>query len=46
MVKNLPAVREIQFQSLGGEDSPGEWNDYHSSILICRIPWKEEPGSV
>ena len=27
-VKNLPAMWEAQFQSLGGEDSPGEGNGY------------------
>ena len=27
MVKNLPAMKETQIQSLGGEDSPGEGND-------------------
>ena len=26
MVKNLPAMRETQVQSLGQEDSPGEGN--------------------
>ena len=26
MVKNLPAVPETLVQSLGREDSPGEWN--------------------
>ena len=24
----------------------GEGSGYHSSILACRIPWKEEPGGL
>ena len=28
LVKNLPAMREIWFQSLGWEDNPGEVNGY------------------
>ena len=28
MVKSLPAMQEIQVQSLGQEDSPGEGNGY------------------
>ena len=30
---------------LGLGRSPGEGNDYHSSILARRIPWLEEPVS-
>ena len=41
MVKNLPAMRETQFPSLG---SPEEGRATHSSILAWRIPWTEEPG--
>ena len=26
--------------------SPGEGNGYHSSILVWRIPWTEEPGGL
>ena len=26
--------------------SHGEGNDYHSSILVWRIPWREEPGGL
>ena len=42
MVKNLPAMRETRVQSLGWEDSPGEGNGNHSSILAWRIRWTEE----
>ena len=44
MVKNLPAVREIQARSLGWEDPLEEGIATHSSILAWRIPWTEEPG--
>ena len=26
--------------------SPGEGNGYHSSILVWRIPWTEDPGGL
>ena len=42
MVKNPPAMQEIQVQSLCGEDSPGEGNGIHSSIFAWRSPWTEE----
>ena len=42
-VKNLPAMQETQFQSLGRED-PLEEMAVHSSILAWRIPWTEESG--
>ena len=29
-----------------GEDSPGEGNATHSSVLTWRIPWTEEPGGL
>ena len=31
---------------LGSESSPGERNDYHSSILAWRIPWIEKLGEL
>ena len=43
MVKNLPAMRESQVRSLGGEDPLGNGMATHSRILIWRIPWTEEP---
>ena len=44
MVENLPAVQEMQVQSLGWEDSPEEGMATHSSALAWRIARREEPG--
>ena len=38
LVKNLPAMRETWFQSLGWEDSMEKGKATHSSILAWRIP--------
>ena len=38
-VKNLPAMQEMQVQSLGWEDPLGKGKGTHSSILAWRIPW-------
>ena len=46
MVKNLPAMWEIWFQSLGWEDPLEEGMATHSSILAWRIPWTEEPDGL
>ena len=46
MVKNLPALRETQVQSLGQEDPLEEKMATHSSILAWRIPWIEGPGGL
>ena len=46
MVKNLPAVRETQVQSLGWEDPLEKGMAVHSSILAWRIPWTEDPGRL
>ena len=46
MVKNPPAMRETWVQSLGWEDPLEESMANYSSILACRIPWTEEPGSL
>ena len=40
-MKNVPAIKETQVQSLGGEDPLQEGMATHSSILACRIPWTE-----
>ena len=40
--KNLPAMQEIQVQSLGWEDHLEKEMAIHSSILAWRIPWTEE----
>ena len=46
MVKNLPALRETQVQSLGQEDPLEEKMATHSSILAWRSPWTEGPGGL
>ena len=38
MIKNLPAVKETQVQSLGWEDPLEKGMATHSSILAWRIP--------
>ena len=44
LVKNLPAMQEMQGLSLGQEDPLEEEMATHSSILAWRIPWREELG--
>ena len=46
MIKRLPAMRETQVQSPGGEDPMEEEMATHSSILAWKIPWTEEPGRL
>ena len=46
MVKNLPAMQEMQGQSLGGEYPLEEAMASHPSILAWEIPWSEEPGGL
>ena len=46
MVKNLPAMWESWVQSLVWEDPLVKGMITHSSILIWRIPWIEEPGGT
>ena len=46
MVKNLPAVQEIQVLSLGGEDPLVKGMATHSSILTWRIPWTERDSQA
>ena len=46
MVKNPPAMQEIQVWSLGQEDPLEEGMATLSSILALRIPWTEEPGRL
>ena len=45
-VKSLPAMQETQVQSLDQEDPLEEEMATHSSILVWRIPWTEEPGGL
>ena len=44
MVKHLPTMQETLVQSLGQEDPLEKEMATHSSILVWRIPWTEEPG--
>ena len=46
MVKNLPAIQEIQVQSLAGEDPLEKEMATHSSILAWKIPRTEEPSGL
>ena len=46
MVKNLPAMREIQVQSLGQEVPLEKELATNSSIFAWRIPQTEEPGGL
>ena len=45
-IKNLPAMQETWVWSLGGEDPLEKEMATHSSILVWRIPWTEEPGGL
>ena len=45
VVKNLP-VQETWVRSLGQEDALEKEMATHSSILVWRIPWTEEPGGL
>ena len=42
VVRNLPAMQETWFQSLGWEDPLEKEVATHSSILAWEIPWTEE----
>ena len=46
MVRNLPAMQEIQVQSLGWEDPLEKGMATCSSILAWEIPRTEEPGGL
>ena len=46
MVKNSPAVQEMQVRSLGQEDPLEKEMATHSSILTWKIPWTEEPSRL
>ena len=45
-VKKLPAMQEMQVQSLCREDTLEKSMATHSSILAWRILWTEEPGGL
>ena len=42
VVKNQPAMQEMQVRSLGPEDPLEKEMTPHSSILAWKIPWIEE----
>ena len=44
MIKNVPAMQETRFQSLGQEDPLEKGMAIHSSSLAWEIPLTEEPG--
>ena len=46
MIKNLPAIQETWVRSLGWEDPLEKGMTSHSSILVWRIPWTEEPVAL
>ena len=46
LVKNPPALQETWVWSLGWEDPLQEGMASHSSILVWRTPWTEEPGGL
>ena len=46
MVKNLPAIQEVQVQYLGREDPLDKEMVSNSIILAWRIPWTEESGML
>ena len=46
LVKNPPAMHEMQDRPLGREDPLEKDTATHSSILAWEIPWTEEPGGL
>ena len=46
MVKRLPTTRETWVRSLGGEDPLEKATATHSSTLVWKIQWTEEPGRL
>ena len=45
-VKHLPTMQETWVQSLGQEDPLEKEMATHSSTLVWKIPWMEEPGRL
>ena len=48
-IKNTPAIQEMQemwVRSLGWEDPLKKGMATHSSILVGKSPWTEEPGRL
>ena len=46
VVKNLPAIQEMQMWSLGQEDPLEKEMTTHFSIPAWRFPWTGEPGRL
>ena len=46
MVKRLPIIQETWVRSLGQEDPLEKEMETHSSTLVWKIPWMEEPGRL
>ena len=46
MVKNHPAMQEMQVQSLNQEDPLEKEMATHFSILAWEIPWTEQPSGL
>ena len=44
--KESACNEEIRVRSLGSEDPRGKGMATHSSILVWKIPWTEEPGRL
>ena len=42
----MQETQEMWIQSLGQEDTLEEEMETHSSILVWKIPWTEEPGGL
>ena len=46
MVKNPPAIQEMQVRSLSQEDPLEKEMATHPCILVWEIPWTDEPGGL
>ena len=46
MVENLPAMQETWVRFLDWEDPLEKGMAIHSSILVWKISWSEEPGRL
>ena len=46
IIKNLPAMQDIQIQSLGREDPLEKGMATHASVFAWKIPWTEESGEL
>ena len=46
LVRNLPTMQGTRVRFLGREDPLRQGMATHSSILVWRIPWTEEPGGL